>query len=50
MTFGYSSLLNDEKNTAGLSEWAHSLLQALSSTRKTEAVCALLQGMRGVLV
>lgn len=39
MTFGYSSILSDNRNTASLAEWAHSLLQALVSARQSEAVC-----------
>ncbi|KAI9904940.1 hypothetical protein N3K66_001469 [Trichothecium roseum] len=36
MTFGYSSLIGDEDNVAGMSEWAHSLLTALATARKSE--------------
>lgn len=38
MTFGYSSLIGDENNVAGMSEWAHSLLTALATARKSEEV------------
>ncbi|RYP11187.1 hypothetical protein DL764_000212 [Monosporascus ibericus] len=37
MTFGYSSLLQDGRNAAGLTEWAHSLLQSVASVRKSQS-------------
>ncbi len=39
MTFGYSSLVRDKKNTASLHEWSSELLQSVSAVRRSPSVC-----------
>ncbi|KAJ0104453.1 hypothetical protein J7T55_010919 [Diaporthe amygdali] len=38
MTYGYSSLLRDNKNTTGLDEWSLGLLQSVSAARRSPSV------------
>ena len=38
MTFGYSSLARDKKNTSSLFEWSSDLLQSISAIRRSESV------------
>ncbi|KAH8881985.1 hypothetical protein GQ53DRAFT_465131 [Thozetella sp. PMI_491] len=39
MTYGYSSLLQDNNNLSSLTEWSRGLLFELSSLRRSQAVC-----------
>lgn len=38
MTYGYSSLLRDNKNTTGLDEWSLGLIQSVSAARRSSSV------------
>jgi hypothetical protein len=38
MTFGYSSLVRDNKNITGLDEWCQGLLQSVSAVRRSQSV------------
>jgi hypothetical protein len=42
MTFGYSSLVRDSENAAGLHEWSSQLLQSVSSARRSESVSSFM--------
>lgn len=43
MTYGYSSLLRDKKNTTGLDEWSLGLIQSVSAARRSPSVTWTLQ-------
>lgn len=43
MTYGYSSLLRDNKNTTGLDEWSLGLIQSVSAARRSPSVTWTLQ-------
>ena len=49
MTYGYSSMLWDNKNTAGLDEWTMGLLQSVSAARRSLSV-KLPSGFWAVLI
>lgn len=38
MTFGYSSLIKDDKNITGLDEWSLGLIQSVSAVRRSPSV------------
>lgn len=40
MTYGYSSLVQDDINTTGLDEWSMGLLQSVAAVRRSPSVCA----------
>ncbi len=41
MTFGYSSLIRDNKNISGLDEWSMGLIQSVSTARRSASVRVL---------
>lgn len=38
MTYGYSSLLRDNKNITGLEEWSSGLIQSVAAARRSPSV------------